>query len=147
MNGEAALSFRSATAEDVPFIHSSWGSSYYAGSNAVKYLTPDEFHFCHRQLRERFFDQPNKQLIVCTPDDDPWLILGWIAVETISSASVIHYIYVKSAFKSQGIARELVKRTIHKTPVVFTHVTERATKIMCRKPERFYDWKFIPHLT
>lgn len=147
MNGEAELSYRAATAEDIPFIQSSWGSSYYAGTQAVKLLTPNEFHFCHRPLRERFIEQTNKQIIVCTPDDDRWLILGWIAVEVIPSASVIHYVYVKSAFKGQGIARELIRRTVKSSPVIFTHLTERAAKIMARKPGTYGQFKFIPHLT
>jgi GNAT superfamily N-acetyltransferase len=147
VNGEAELSYRGATPEDLPFIQSSWGSSYYAGTHAVKILTPDEFHFCHRPLRERFFEQPNTQIIVCTPDDDRWLILGWIATELIPSASIIHYVYVKSAFKGQGIARELIKRTVKSSPVIYTHLTERAAKIISRKPDKYNTWKYVPHLT
>lgn len=141
-----SLTFRAQTSDDLSFIMDSWASSYFKGSGAHKYLTSDEFHAFHRPIRERFFSKPNTAVIVCTTDDDPWLILGWIAVEQIPSGLICQYIYVKSAFKLQGIAEQLIKRAIPSAPVFYTHLTERAARIMSKKHDNFGAWKHIPHL-
>lgn len=140
------FTFRPHSGEDMPFLHDSWGSSYFKGTNAHKHLSPEEFHSFHRPLRERFFSKPNTCVIVCTPSDDPWLILGWIAVEKIATGLILQYIYVKGAFKTQGIAEQLIKRAIPTAPVFFTHLTERAARIMSKKQEQLGGWKHFPHL-
>jgi hypothetical protein len=151
---EAGLSFRTHTDADLPFIHSSWASSYYDGTHAKKYLTPNEFHTYHRQIRERYLARSNKQVLVCTPDDDHWHIIGWIATETIPSAVILHYLYVKALFRSKDdddkgptIAAQLLKRAIQTSPVVYTHLTEHAAKIIASKSEQFNQFKYIPHIT
>lgn len=141
-----AFTFRPYTQDDIPFIGSSWASSYHRGNIAHKRLTPEDFHAFHRPIRERFFGRPSTAVIVCTPSDDPWLILGWVAVEQVSTGLILQYLYVKAAFKGQGIAAELIRRAIPRTPVFFTHLTDRAEKIMSKKPERFLGYQFTPHL-
>ncbi len=131
--------------EDLAFVLDSWGSSFYDGVKVHKRLSPDEFHAFHRPIRERFFSKPNTAVIVCHPDDDPWLIMAWIAVEQIPSGLILHYLYVKSAFKLQGLADQLIGRTLSKGPVFFSHLTDRASKIMAQNP-KFQSWRYIPHL-
>ena len=75
------IAFRPLNAEDLPFLHDSWGSSVYRGTTAHFHLTPGEFHSFHRAARERFFQKPPTTVIVACPTADPWLIAGWIAVE------------------------------------------------------------------
>lgn len=146
--GEAAgsLTFRPYTRDDLAFLHDSWGSSYYDGSRAKKSLTPEEFHRFHRPIRERFFESPDAAVIVCSPDEDGWLIIGWIAVQRLPSGIILQYLYVKSAFKTQGIADQLIKRAIPTAPVFYTHITDRASKIMSKKQDQFSQWRYIPHL-
>lgn len=140
------LTFRSYNDDDIPFIMDSWGSSYLKGCAAHKYISPDDFHAFHRPIRERFFAKPNTCVIVCSPSDDPWLIIGWVAVEKITSGLVLQYLYVKSAFKTQGIAAQLIKRAIPTAPVFYSHLTDRAARIMSKKDEQFRGWKHIPAL-
>lgn len=147
MDGVAdSFIFRPHSDADLAFLLDSWGSSAFRGSNAHKHLTSDEFHSFHRPIRERFFAKPNTTVIVCSPSDDPWLILGWIGVENIPSGLILQYIYVKSAFKTQGIAAQLIKRAIPSGPVFYTHLTDRASRIMAKKQEQLIGWKHIPHL-
>jgi GNAT superfamily N-acetyltransferase len=97
-------------------------------------------------LRERFFSKPNTAVIVAADKSDPWLILGWIAVEKIPSGLILQYVYVKSAFKGRGLAKELVKRAIPCPPVFYTHFTDRASRIIGHKSDDFRGWRFVPHL-
>lgn len=146
--GEAdgSLTFRPYRPEDVPFLHDSWGTSYFDGSFAKKSLTPDEFHRFHRPIRERFFASPDSAVIVCSPDDDGWLIIGWIAVQRLPSGIIVQYLYVKSAFKKQGIAEQLIKRAVPCPHVFYTHLTDRASRIISKKQEQFRQWRHLPHL-
>jgi RimJ/RimL family protein N-acetyltransferase len=146
MDGLAGLIFRPHTSEDLAFLLDSWANSYYQGSNARKIISPEEFHSYHRPIRERFFQKTNTTCIVCSPDDEPNQILGWIGVEQIPSGLILQYIYVKSAFKGQGLAKQLIKHAIVTQPVLYTHLTDRAAQIMSKKYDHFRGWKMIPHL-
>lgn len=148
MDEQAAgrLIFRPHTPEDLAFLLDSWGSSYYRGTNAYKHISPDEFHAYHRPIRERFLARPQAAIIVCSPDNDEWHILGWIAVEKTASGIILQYLYVKEAFKGQGIAKQLIKRAIPTSPVFFTHLTDRAARIMSKKQDQFGGFIHIPTL-
>jgi RimJ/RimL family protein N-acetyltransferase len=143
---DAELIFRPHTQEDIPFLHHSWATSYFKGSGASKWLTPKEFHAFHRPIRERFFSKPTGTVIVCSPPDDHWHIIGWIGVEKIHSALILQYLYVKESFKGRGIAKELVRRALPTSPVLYTHLTDRASKIMSKKFIQLSDFKHVPHL-
>lgn len=124
----------------------SWGRSYYSGTRSHKLLSPDEFHAFHRPIRERFFSKPNTACIIAAESGDPWHILGWIAVEKIPTGMILHYLYVKSDFKGHHIGRDLLDRALPTSPVFFTHLTDRATRIMSKKHEQFQAFRYIPHL-
>jgi len=147
MDGEAdPIIFRAYNGDDLPFLHDSWGSSYYKGSSAHKLLPPSEFHQFHRPIRERFFAKPNTCVIICADAKDPWHIIAWIAIEQIPSGLILQYLYVKSAYKGQGIAKQLIKRALPTQPVFYTHLTDRAARIMSKKHEQFLSFKMVPHL-
>lgn len=146
MSNEAELTFRGYTEDDIPFLHSSWGSSYYKGSLANQHLSPEEFHAYHRPIRERFFQKPNATVIVAANPEDSWEIAAWIAVEKSASALILQYLYVKSAFKGHGVASQLIKRALPSTPILYTHMTERASRIMARNYSKYREFKHVPHL-
>jgi hypothetical protein len=146
MAEEVALTFRPSTSEDLRFVHDSWGSSYFKGNKAHRLLTPDEFHQFHRPIRERFLSKIGSKVLICSPEDDPWHILGWIATEQLPSATVLHYLYVREVAKREGIAGFLIKRAIQITPVIYTHLTDQAAKIMSKKYDSFTGFIHIPHL-
>lgn len=140
--------FRPYTTTDIPFVQNSWGSSYYKGSSYHTVLTPDEFHAFHKITRDSFFHRPQAAVILCVSKEDPDLIMGWIAVEkpVKSPGIVIHYVYVKQAFKGLGMASALLEKVCGDGPVLFTHLTERANRMMIRNPDKFQDFFYAPHL-
>lgn len=147
MSVEAELTFRSFNADDINFIQSSWGSSYYKGNYGNRSLSPEDFHAYHRPIRERFlYARPNATIIVCSSPEDPGLIIGWIAVERCPSALILQYLYVKSAFKGEGIGALLIKRALPGSPVLYTHMTDQASRIMAKKYDAFKQFRYVPHL-
>lgn len=142
-----SIIYRPHTSEDLAFLLDSWGRSAFKASPAFSRLSPEEFHRFHRPMRERFFQKPNAAVIVCCPGDNPWQILGWIAVEKIEAGLIVQYVYVKKTFKRKGIAKELLKRAAHTSPVFYTHISHAAAKIIGAKQSYFHNWHYIPQLT
>lgn len=149
LKAESPLTFRPYASTDIPFIHSSWGESYYKGGSYIRHLSPQEFHATHRPIRECFFMRPTATTIVCVATSDPNTILGWVALEkpAESPGTIIHYVYVKESFREEGIATSLVEAACEfGSPIMFTHKTHRASVIMQKKRPRFKDFEFFPHL-
>lgn len=141
--------FRPYTLDDIPFLHSSWGSSYYTGAKYKKLYDPDAFHGFHRPKRERVFNCEKATIIVCASKEDPTHIIGWIAVEQPKNKAglILHYIYIKHAFKREGIGSELLKRALPLRPILMTHLTEKAEKIIkANKTDKFKDFHYHPNL-
>ncbi len=147
-NEEAEYTFRPYVNDDIPFIQNSWGTSYYKGASYHHYINPKEFHAFHRPIREAFFLRPTTAVVLCVSKEDQGLIMGWIAVEKPTSGPgiVIHYLYVKQAFKNLGIASSLLNSVTIETPVIYTHITERAQRMMRNSKKRFNDYFQAPHL-
>lgn len=151
MSPEAVYEFRPYVSDDIPFIHSSWGTSYYEGGNGHKQLSPEEFHSYHRPIRERVLSNPNCTAIVCSNKDDPSHIIGWILVEKSSPYFLkCHFLYVKATFQGNKIARELVKRGLPQRPVLYTHSTMKLRRIIKdnwrAEKNEFERFLFTPHL-
>lgn len=115
-------STRSATRQDLPFIFDSYWRSYieYAGRPKNTQLQRLRDRMSLLWLRATF--------IVATDPSDTEQILGWICFE----GSVVHYVYVKSAFRRQGIARTLFAAAGLTSAVNCTHWTAAASEISAR---------------
>lgn len=98
-----ALQFRKATPEDLKFVRHSWFESYRKGGKAPD--TRIEF-YDHGQnwiMKQAF---RRGQVIVAYATEVPDEICGWTCVE----GEVLHYVYVKHAYRRLGIATELAKK-------------------------------------
>lgn len=144
--------FRPYTLDDIPFIQSSWGKSYYQEGFGNTLFRAEEFHGFHRPLRESVLNKPNATVIVCSAKDDPNFILGFSIVEKPinNPLLILHYIYVKYSFRGEGIGRELFEKSVVMRPVLYTHETKKSSQIMekaHRKGKKDFE-RFIysPHV-
>lgn len=117
-----SLSYRRAEERDLPFVVRSWVSSYRTAYAAGLLLMDDYRLIMERQVR-RVLERPGVEVWVAyAPDeDDPRADLyGWIAVERGYEVPVagrmqpaeeplVHYCYVKSNYRREGIARGLFR--------------------------------------
>lgn len=143
--------FRPYTSDDLNFIHSSWGTSYLEGTQGHKQLKADEFHAYHRPIRDKVLSNPNATAIVCAAKSDPTTILGWILVEKNEDPYMrLHFIYIKGSFQGNGIAKDLIRLALPIRPVLYTHSTQKARRIMkenWQSSRNDYErWFFCPHL-
>lgn len=146
-----AYFFRPYEPEDIPFIQSSWGYSYYGGVNGNHLLSPQDFHKRHRPIRDKILSNPKTAIIVCVAKESPGLIIGYMILEKPENSQgiILHYIYVKHAFKGENIGQDLIAQ-IKDRPVLYTHSTIQAGKIINKfkannrtELERFL---FAPHI-
>ena len=144
--------FRSYVPDDIPFIQSSWGNSYYVGVSGHQQLSPEEFHSYHRPIRERALSKPNIAAIVCHAKADPSTILGWILVEKPNDLPylTLHYLYVKASVQGNHLGSELVRMALPIRPILYTHSTTKARRIIKENwkanKEDYARWLFCPHL-
>lgn len=122
---------RPARRTDAHFIASSWLKSY-RDSPATAAVPSQTFYYWHHRVIEVVLARA-AVLVACDPDD-PDTIVGWACAEAMPGALVLHYVYVKHAFRRFGIARALVRALQAAEPgtdqIFATHATRRALGIM-----------------
>lgn len=108
---------RAATQNDRPAIFATWLRAYRHGAQFPRHIPADVYFDEHHDVIEQAIEQ--SVVRVATPPDDPEVILGWAAFETLqpepddpTSPVVVHFVYVKPAFRRAGVARALLSPTI-----------------------------------
>lgn len=105
------VSIRPLEAQDSPFVMSSFLRSYRdEGGNAS--LSNEVYYALYKPRANRLVDRST--VLVITPEDDAWQILGWIAFEDVT----LHYAYVKSTYRRMGLFDRLYRAA--KAPTIIT---------------------------
>ncbi len=147
--------------DDVSFVLSSW-LNHYAGE-----------HPAHRQATQSYLSRTNTRMrkalkhayyadhaprvrewvrsgavLVAALEADDGVIVGWVCGEHNVSCDVtaLHYVYTKSAYRKEGVARALVAALLAELgsrDVVFTHLTKMWAVVNARPGRR---WPHVPWL-
>jgi GNAT superfamily N-acetyltransferase len=115
---DAPIAVRKMTAEDRPFVVSSWFHSAWKGFYLKKGVPFTFFRAGMNAEQERLLERST--VFVAYAKEYPTEILGY----SVLGDSCVHWVYVKSAFRRQGIARGLLGK--HCT--CYTHETSGAGK-------------------
>jgi ribosomal protein S18 acetylase RimI-like enzyme len=97
---------RPATAEDIPFIMATWLRSQYYGSPWFREIPPEVYFAEYRAVVERYLS--NSITMVSCLATDPDIVLGY---SVYSPLGVLRWIYVKKAWRRQGVAKSLFRET------------------------------------
>lgn len=144
---------------DVPFIAQTWLNSYAKAHPATKSLRSDYLETRNRRLgaslkHAYYVDHSARvnewlrhglvRVAVLEADDD--VIVGWACGERHVSGDVaaLHYSYVKSAYRGQGVAGALwddLAAKLVARDVVCTHITP-----MAARSSRVRSWPHVPWL-
>lgn len=130
-------------AEDRDFIEASWIDSFKDG--CVGFITPavlaSTYYPGQRYLVRRLTRHGATIWVAATPEYDD-AILGWVVAQ---HPGVLHYVYVKTAFREHGIAKALLSKIgLDLATVTYTHVTKRGKDIIERYPgANFNPWILI----
>jgi GNAT superfamily N-acetyltransferase len=96
--------------EDKSFIMATSLLGLYYGDSWFSMIPKDIFMDNYKKVFEHFIDSPTTGIaIACLPDDHD-VILGYSIVS--SDLETLHWVFVKSAWRKQGIAKSLVPANI-----------------------------------
>lgn len=115
------LKIREMIPDDRNFILATWLRSY-RQSPFTKHIPNIIFFDAHQRLIEQFWAKPSSSTLIASLDEDPMVILGYLALDP----SAIHFCFVKETLQSNGVARALLKHAhidlneVHS----FTHFTK-----------------------
>lgn len=126
---KSQVQLRSATEADVPFIFNSWLKSY-RGANSVKNITnPVYFEFQHKAIEKIL--QRSQVYVLCSPDDNSQ-VFGYIVCEKVEEIPVLHYAYVKYAFRGMGLCKLLMSHANLDKQIggFYTHETHSSNKLL-----------------
>ncbi len=127
---------RPATADDVSFIFATWLNNFKNSSYHAKRIRKDVFYREHHKVIEDLL--PNCSVLVATPSDDSNTILGYIVAEPADN--IVHFTYVKAAFRNLGIAKQLIFASLKlDTCVKFTHWSFVMDELMEKYPHLEYN--------
>ena len=105
------ISYRPMSQKDNGFLYSTWLKSYRQMPYAQN-MSNDTFFHHHKQVIEKILAKPNTTVTVICEDTDPDHIYGYSVIETYGDASIIHYVYVKHAYRKLGLAKALLQANI-----------------------------------
>jgi hypothetical protein len=126
--------FREARTEDHAFILSTWLRGLYYGGPFFREIEKSSF-FKHYQLIVKGILARSQIQIACLKEDHD-VILGYAVTQEKNTDVILHWVFVKSAWRRVGLARDLIPNTVS----AVTHLTQVGKSL---KPEK---WKFDPFL-
>lgn len=123
------------TAEARNLVYATWLRSYQSSSLATKHIPRDVFFANHHLVLDRIFARAPVVKVAVMPDA-PEVVFGWSVTEPrqrtsivdreagivrVEPADLVHYVYVKPAFRRHGVAKALLEHI--KAPFTYTHHT------------------------
>jgi len=119
--------------EDLSFIYSTWLNSFYYDS-WTKSIRKSVYFNNYKKVLDRLLNETVIS-IACLIEDDS-VILGYM----VSEPEIIHYVYVKEAFRKMGIAKSLAKELFDdEKGFEFTHKTRQVLPMIINKKQYVFN--------
>lgn len=125
---------RDANTDDINFIYATMLRGLYHGCTFYSYIDKTAFYSNYGQVIDRLLLKPSISLKVACLADEADVIVGY----AISEPGTLHFVYVKSAFRGNGIAKQLLGSSVFSS---VTHITKAGDAIRLKK-----GWTFNPFL-
>lgn len=126
------------------FVAHTWLRSY-ASAPAVRRIEADEYYKQHARVISRLID--HSVVLLAEHREHEGLLLGHVVGERDSFGCVIHYVYVKGAYRRTGIGAALWGALLDELTirggrgtVRFTHARNPFSEIAARQ-----GWKYSPY--
>lgn len=133
MNKTDLVAIRDYAPGDKNFIYASWLRGMYYGESWLSLMEKDVFMASYHKVIENLLDSPSAQIKIACLKDDADVILGYSVMSRI--APVVHWTFVKSAWRGIGIAKMLVPK---ETKIV-TNLTKSGLAILRKHPGVTYN--------
>ena len=125
---------RQATPDDNAFIYATMLRSLAHSSPTFEHVNTSAFYKNYAKVVQHILRKPGTETWVACLQSEPECILGY----AIHEADVLHFAFVKKAWRGQGIGRQLITLV----PVtVCTHITNIGLALAKK-----HSWDFNPFL-
>jgi hypothetical protein len=139
-----AIEIIHATKEHESFIYSSWLNTYSERSEIARRIGSRRFFKMHHGIIERILNDTPRILVIAMRED-PNIIFGYlVAKRKTELCPVIHFCFVKPAFREMGFAKLLVRALDWDfNKCFYTHVVDDMNWMLSKFP----GMKYYPYLT
>ena len=135
MSNEAAALYdiRDGGPDDNKFILATFLRGFYYGEPFITFIPKDIFMAHYKKVVIALLNAPGVVVNVACLKTDPDVILGYSILSP--DYSTIHWVYVKRAWRKQGIATTLLP----KYPTAATHISTTGRKLMIKYKSLIYN--------
>ena len=134
---------RPSSASDEAFIFASWLRNFQKSGLHSEKIPRSVLMRKHHAVIERLLARPTVGVLIAHPKGDPDTIVGWLVWERSGADTerpVVHYVYVKGAFRKYGIARQLLESAgLRPNSLAFSHWTLAVNVLVRKYPGLVYD--------
>ncbi len=124
MDKKDLIMIRDFQNDDLNFILATWLRGLYYGNDWFHKIFKETFFKNYQIVIEKIMQRPGIKVHVCCLKEDPHVILGYSVIEP----GILHWVFVKQAWRKIGIARDLIPDTTQ----TVTHLTNRSKSIETR---------------
>lgn len=122
--------YRDAVLEDKNLIYSTFLKGLYYGESWYTIIPKNIFMENYHKVLDMLLSIPTTKVLVACSNTDPDQIYGY---SILGKPGVLHWVFVKTKFRGQGIARDLVPKDIH----TVTHLTKTGLSLLVKKNLQF----------
>jgi hypothetical protein len=124
---------------DESFVLGTWLINYKRDSYFAKRIRNNIYFEYHTKVANSILARPSSKTYVACDQTDPNVLYGYIVTEQVLGFDIVHFCFIKGAFRNFGLARDLYKATgFDPKKTTFTHWTKRMDSITKRHPELTY---------
>lgn len=131
------IALRAYKFEDEGFVYSTFLKGLYYGDSWFRLIDKDIFMKNYHSIITSLLAAPNTVIIIAHLKEDIDTVVGYAILNT--NLKVLHYIFIKPAWRTIGVAKMLVPETVD----TVTHLTKMGLGILKTHP----GLKFNPFST
>ncbi len=129
------LKIRKANQKDLNFIYDSFLKTIKHDTPIGKQMKTGDFMRQYREVLDHLFLETNCEIYIASYPEDPFTILGYI----VYKLDVLHFIFVKLAFRNLGIGKALFERAFGRETIEYSHKTKSVASLCSKHPEHFFN--------
>lgn len=142
----SSLAFRRAQEQDMRFVVRSWVDSYRT-AYAAGLIQMRTWREVMEPQVQAVLDRPGCRVWVAyapDEDDDRADLYGWCAAEPEHDQPLLHYVFIKHAYRKMGIARGLLRKAGIDPERPFTYTCKTAAAARLRHKIPGGRWNPLP---
>jgi hypothetical protein len=130
---ETLVEIRDGRSSDRAFILATFLRSLYYGDSWFSQIPKNIFMYNYHKIAEVLLNSKNVLVKVACLKEDTDVILGYSILS--KDLTIIHFCFVKSAWRKQGIGSALLPSTINKV----THLTQLGKSLLPKLKDTIFD--------